>query len=190
MPAMSSYVSLRDNYLIAMPGLADTTFERALTYVCQHDEDGAMGLVVNRPGQMRLRELFKQLDLTVPGELLDEQVLLKGGPVSPERGFVLHRGGGDWDATTSITEDIHLTHSRDVLAAISSGHGPTQFLVALGYAGWSAGQLEQELAQNAWLNVPADADVMFSHPPEARLDAAAGLLGIQLDQLGSDVGHA
>lgn len=180
--------SLANHFLIAMPGLAESTFAQTVTYLCQHDEDGAMGIVINVPTDMRLGEIFSQLD--IEGSFRARDTVMAGGPVQRERGFVLHGDGGFWQATLAITPELHLTSSRDILEAIAQGHGPSEHLVAVGYAGWSPGQLESELAANAWLTCPATREVLFHTPPDERFAAAMKLLGLDPGRLSAQAGHA
>lgn len=182
--------SLTNHFLIAMPGLQDPNFSRTVTYICEHTDQGAMGIVINRPLDITLGELFIQLDIvTVHSEVRDIPVY-QGGPVQTDRGFVLHSAGPAFDSTLSITPDISVTTSRDVLEAIASGEGPDDTLIALGYAGWGGGQLEQEMSTNSWLNGPASNDIIFRMSPTARWMAAAQLLGVDLNLLSGEVGHA
>lgn len=169
---------LSSELLIAMPALRDTQFARSVTFVCQHGEDGAMGLQINRLSDYRLGDVLSHMDLS--SELVDviEAPVLVGGPMQPERGFVLHSPGGHWESTFRITEQISVTTSRDILAAIAVGEGPQQALVALGYAGWGPGQIEQELLENSWLTTPANQQILFDTPLDERWDAAAALIGI------------
>jgi putative transcriptional regulator len=178
------------HFLIAMPAMADPNFAHTLTFVCEHNKDGALGIVVNRPTDMRLSTLFAQIDVPLANAEVGNTPVHFGGPVQVDRGFVLHRPLGNWQSTLAISEEIGLTTSKDVLEAVARGEGPTSVLVSLGYAGWSAGQLEQEIAQNAWLTVLASADVLFDTPAEARLPAAMRLLGIDFSRLSDAVGHA
>lgn len=187
---MGATVNLTHHFLIAMPAMADPNFAHTLTFVCEHNPDGALGIVVNRPIDMKLAALFDQIDVPLSNPALRETAVLFGGPVQVDRGFVLHRPLGNWQSTLAISDDLGLTTSKDILESVGRGDGPQNVLVSLGYAGWSAGQLEQELAQNAWLTVVADAEVMFSIPPEHRLSAAMQRLGISFAQLSEDVGHA
>jgi putative transcriptional regulator len=166
------------HFLIAMPAMADPHFSRTLTYVCEHNEDGALGIVVNRPTAMTLSALFEQIDVPLVDALLRRTPVHFGGPVQVDRGFVLHRPLGNWQSTLAIDDEVGLTTSKDVLEAVARGEGPRDVIVSLGYAGWSAGQLEEEIAQNAWLTVAADPDVLFETPAAARLPAAMRLLGI------------
>ena len=187
---MGATVNLTHHFLIAMPNMADPNFAHTLTYVCEHNPDGALGLVVNRPIEMTLSSLFEQIEVPLPDGALSSTPVLFGGPVQVDRGFVLHRPLGNWQSTLAISDDLGLTTSKDILEAVGRGEGPSKLLVSLGYAGWSAGQLEQELAANAWLTVAADTGVLFELPPEDRLPAAMRLLGVDLSQLSEDVGHA
>lgn len=184
---------LTGHLLIAMPGLADPNFHRTVTYICEHSDEGALGIVINRPLDLELGDVFSQLALTPADPALARQPVLQGGPVHPERGFVLHEEPGDppaFDATLAVADSIRVTTSQDILAALAGGRGPRRALLALGYAGWGAGQLEEELAANAWLSVPATAELIFDTPFEGRWRAAARLLGIDLATLSSDAGHA
>ena len=185
-----SRVSLAHHFLIAMPSMADPYFAKTLTYVCEHNDQGALGLVVNRPIDMTLQALFERLSLSISDAVLSEAPIYFGGPVQTDRGFVLHEPAGDWQSTLRVREMIGLTTSKDILEAVGRGQGPKRMLVTLGYAGWAADQLEQEIAQNAWLTVAADADVLFSEPAETRLPAAMRLLGIDFSRLSDAVGHA
>ncbi len=184
------HVNLTHHFLIAMPAMADPNFARTLTYICNHDKDGALGLVVNRPIDMTLSTLFEQIELPLADDILRTAPVHYGGPVQADRGFVLHRPLGNWTSTLAISDELGLTTSKDVLAALGRGDGPHDILVSLGYAGWSGGQLEHELGQNAWLTVEADPDLLFAVPAEERLPAAIRLLGIDLSRLSEDVGHA
>lgn len=182
--------SLTNHFLIAMPGLQDPNFARTVTYVCEHTDQGAMGIVINRPLEVTLGELFTQLEITTSQPGVREQHIFHGGPVQPDRGFVLHTAGPSFDSTLNITPEISVTTSRDVLEAIASGEGPEQTLIALGYAGWGSGQLEQEMSANAWLNGPASNDIIFRLTPGSRWMAAAQLLGVDLNLLSGEAGHA
>ncbi|MBK5963991.1 hypothetical protein CCR95_07785 [Thiocystis minor] len=183
--------SLTNHFLIAMPGLQDPNFARTVTYVCEHTDQGAMGIVINRPLEVTLGDLLSQLDITTLSAAVRETPVYQGGPVQTDRGFVLHTAGPAFDSTLAITPDISVTTSRDVLEAIASGEGPEQILIALGYAGWGGGQLEQEMGANAWLNGPASNDIIFRLPSSARWMAAAQLLGVvDLNLLSGEAGHA
>ncbi len=183
-------VNLTDNFLIAMPTLEDPYFSHALVYICEHNDNGALGIIVNRPIDMNLAGLFDKIDIKLDAENLANLPVYFGGPVQLDRGFVLHRPIGQWQSTLAINSEIGLTSSRDVLASVGSAGLPAEILVTLGYAGWDAGQLEDELAQNAWLTVPAKASILFDLPPEERLAAAMQKLGISFTQLSDVAGHA
>ncbi|MGD9843126.1 MAG: YqgE/AlgH family protein [Steroidobacteraceae bacterium] len=184
----SSYLS--NQLLVAMPTMADSHFSQTVTLVCEHNEQGALGIIINRPMQMRLAEVFEQLDLSAQDQLVREQAILRGGPVQTDRGFVIHRAGPLWNSTLVVSDQIHVTTSSDVLQAIAAGHGPLPLSMALGYAGWEAGQLEAEMAQNAWLTVPFEERILFDTPFEQRWQAAAQLLGVNLSTLSTLAGHA
>jgi len=181
--------SLRDHFLIAMPGLTDPLFSRSVTYICDHSEQGAMGIVLNQPLDMKLGDVFEQLAIDYQSVLGDYPVLA-GGPVNMQRGFVLHRDQGTWESTLRITSEISLTASRDIVSAIAQKQGPKHAQFALGYAGWSPGQLEEELSANAWLLVPADTRIIFDTPIEERWAATAKQLGVDLNLISSSIGHA
>ncbi|MBN2885248.1 MAG: YqgE/AlgH family protein [Chromatiaceae bacterium] len=187
---MAYSTSLTNHFLIAMPGLQDPNFARTVTYVCEHTEHGAMGIVINRPLDVTLGELFSQLEISthIPG--VRETPVYHGGPVQTDRGFVLHSAGPTFDSTLNINAEISVTTSRDVLEAIARGDGPERSLIALGYAGWGSGQLEQEMSANAWLNGPASNEIIFHMDPSARWLAAAQLLGVDLNLLSGEAGHA
>ena len=187
---MGVSVNLTHHFLIAMPSMADPHFAHTLIYLCEHNEKGALGIVINKPIDMTLSALFEQINIPLGDSELREARVHYGGPVQIDRGFVLHRPLGSWQSTLAINDDLGLTTSKDVLEAVGRGEGPKDMFISLGYAGWSAGQLEQELAQNAWLTVEADPDLMFGLPAEARLPAAMRLLGIDFSRLSDDVGHA
>jgi putative transcriptional regulator len=181
---------LTNQFLVAMPGMSDPNFAQTVTLVCEHSGQGALGIVINRPLSMTLGEVFAQLGLDPPSSRLAGDPVLQGGPVQTDRGFVLHSPGPRWDSTLPVSERLHLTTSRDVLDALARGEGPAEAVVALGYAGWDAGQLEAEMAQNAWLTVPADERLLFETPVAERWQAAGRLLGVNLLHLSSDAGHA
>jgi putative transcriptional regulator len=186
---MNEATYLNNQFIIAMPSLADPNFAHTVTYLCQHSEDGALGIVINRSTDMKLDEIFKQMDIKVTSLAAAETPVFAGGPVQQERGFVIHTSGGDWNATMAVSETISLTTSRDVLEAIAAGVGPEQYLVALGYAGWAEGQLEKEIMENAWLNTPYGKQVLFDTPIDLRWSAAADQIGIDINQLTSPAGH-
>ena len=182
-------INLTSHFLIAMPAMTDTNFSRTLTFVCEHNERGALGIVVNRPIDVTLSTLFRQVEIPLADSPLASQPVFFGGPVQLDHGFVLHRPVGQWRSTLPVGE-IGLTTSRDILEAMAQGAGPGERLVALGYAGWAAGQLEDEIQQNGWLTVRADLDVIFNVPPEARYDAAMHSLGFSAINLSEEAGHA
>ena len=190
MPNMGALVNLTHHFLIAMPAMADPRFANTLAYICEHNPDGAVGIVVNKPIDMTLSSLFQQIDVPRGDARFESTPVFLGGPVQADRGFVLHRPLGNWQSTLVVNDVVGLTTSKDVLEAAVRGEGPDDLLVSLGYAGWEAGQLEQELAANAWLTVEADADVIFELPVERRRSAAMQLLGIDFSRLSEDVGHA
>jgi putative transcriptional regulator len=179
-----------NQFLIAMPALEDPNFHRTVTLICQHDDEGAIGLIVNRPLEVPLQQVFEQMDIEDVDPRFREQPIYVGGPVQQERGFVLHRPVGEWDSTLDISDDLGMTTSRDILAAMATGGGPEDAIVALGYAGWGAGQLEEEMAANSWLNAPADQSIIFDLDVSERWLAAARLLGVDIDQLSDQAGHA
>ncbi len=181
---------LANQLLIALPALADSNFARSVALICQHDADGAMGIVVNRPSEYTLGEVLGQMGLEGGDEAMRAQPVLAGGPVHPERGFVLHDGGMQWDSTLAITDQLFLTTSRDILEAMARGEGPDNAIVALGCAGWGSGQLEHELTENDWLTAPADAELLFEVPLDARWQAAAGRIGVDFAHLADYAGHA
>jgi len=187
---MSTDNSLSNHFLIAMPALDDPNFHHTTTYICEHDGDGALGVVINRPLNMRLGEILKHMDIEPGSNEVSSWPVYMGGPVQSDRGFVLHEPSGDWEATLKVTDKIGITSSRDILQAIAAGEGPEKAIVTLGYAGWGAGQLEQELAANTWLSGPASSKIVFDMPSDERWMAAAALLGIDLNLLSSDTGHA
>jgi len=185
-----SSINLTHHFLIAMPNMADPYFAKTLTYICEHNEQGALGLVVNRPIDMTLQGLFERLSLSIKDVAMSEAPIYFGGPVQTDRGFVLHEPAGNWQSTLRVREMIGLTTSKDILEAVGRGEGPKRMLVTLGYAGWSPGQLEQELSQNAWLTVEARDAILFDIPAEERLAQAMQLLGIDYASLQDEAGHA
>jgi putative transcriptional regulator len=183
-------VDLTHHFLIAMPAMADPHFSKTLTYICEHNEQGALGIVVNRPLDMTLAKLLAQIGIAAADARCAAIPIHFGGPVQTDRGFVLHEPVGDWQSTLAVSAEIGLTTSKDILQAVAEGKGPKQLLVTLGYAGWAPGQLEHELAQNAWLTVAAQANVMFEMPAEQRLAAAMEILGVDFASLSETAGHA
>jgi putative transcriptional regulator len=182
--------NLTNQFLIAMPGLADPNFYHTVTYICAHNDEGAMGIVINRPLEMALGDILAQMDMTPRDRKVDQIPVYHGGPVHTDRGFVLHEPLSRWESSINVNDAVGVTTSRDILQAISDGGGPKESLVALGYAGWSAGQLEQEIMDNAWLCGPAESEVIFNTPCDKRWQTAAALLGVDLDKLSFDIGHA
>lgn len=187
---MTDSTFLTGHLLIAMPTLADPNFSRTVTYICEHNDQGALGIVINRPLEMDLGSVFQQLSMDLADPELAGRPVLQGGPVHQERGFVLHDSDQPFDATLAVTDVIRVTTSQDILSAMASGQGPRRVLLALGYAGWAAGQLEQEIGENAWLSVPATAHLLFDIPYEQRWQEAARLLGVDLSMLSTQAGHA
>jgi putative transcriptional regulator len=181
---------LNDHFIIAMPDLADPNFGSTVTYICEHDENGSFGIVINRETDITLLEVMQQMKIESENSPKRDQVVFLGGPVQQGRGFVLHRPLGDWDSTLKINQHIALTTSRDIIEAIARNEGPEDAIVALGYAGWAPGQLEQELAANTWLSCPANEQIIFDIPPRDRWQAAADIIGVDLQLLSHDAGHA
>ncbi|MBC6906033.1 YqgE/AlgH family protein [Saccharophagus sp. K07] len=185
----SSGDNLSNHFLIAMPGLHDPLFANSITYICEHSPEGAMGLVVNRAMDLHMSDIFEQMSLSYD-EKYGRAPILAGGPVHTQRGFILHPTGGIWQSTIQITPEISLTASKDIIAALATGQGPENALFVLGYSGWGAGQLEQEIKENSWLTVPADTDILFRTPLEQRWHAAALRLGIDMNLMSAQAGHA
>ncbi len=182
---------LVDHFLIAMPRLDDANFTQSVTYICEHNTEGAMGVTINRPSDVLLQDILEQIQITANRPEIGHQTIYHGGPVQTDRGFILHsKTDQKWDASLEVTDDIQLTSSKDILKAIANDEGPEQFLITLGYAGWGEGQLEQEIANNFWLSCPADSKIIFNTPIEKRWESAASLLGIDLQLLSNDAGHA
>jgi putative transcriptional regulator len=183
-------VNLTQHFLIAMPNMVDPHFAKTLTFVCEHNEQGALGVVVNRPIDMTLQTLLEQVSIPLDSDVFKSIPLHFGGPVQVDRGFVLHTPLGEWQSTLAVNSEVGLTTSKDILQAVARGEGPKQILVTLGYAGWAPGQLEHELSQNAWLTVHAKPEVIFELPSEERLPAARSLLGVDYARLSEQAGHA
>jgi putative transcriptional regulator len=190
----SASINLTNQFLIAMPGMGDGTFAGAVVYLCEHTEKGALGLVINKPIDIKLKNLFEKVELSLDREDLAEAPVFFGGPVQIERGFVLHErlgeSGGHYNSSLQIEGGLEMTTSKDVLEAISNGAGPKKLLVTLGYSGWGAGQLEEELGRNGWLNVNAEPAIIFDTPIEQRYEKALSLLGVDPRMLSPDAGHA
>jgi putative transcriptional regulator len=183
-------MNLTRHFLIAMPAMVDPHFAKSLTFVCEHNDQGALGIVINRPIEMNLHGLLEQVSIAPETEAFKTVAVHFGGPVQIDRGFVLHTPLGTWQSTLAVSPEIGLTTSKDILEAVAKGAGPRQILVTLGYAGWAPGQLEHELAQNAWLTVQAQPEVIFDLPAEERLAAAMSLLGVDYAKLSEVAGHA
>lgn len=185
--------SLRNHFLLAMPTLTDSDSAQTVTYLFEHSHQGAMGIVINRPLGLTLNDIFQQLNMDVCTDAASLPIF-RGGSVQTERGFVIHSTDrlqqSKWESSVNMQGGISITTSKDILEAIAKNEGPEDFLVALGYSGWSAGQLEAEMASNAWIYTPADTAILFHTPYEKRLDSAAQLLGIDMRLMSSDVGHA
>ncbi|MDB5796709.1 MAG: YqgE/AlgH family protein [Paucimonas sp.] len=188
-------LQLTDHFLIAMPSMLDPVFGGAVVYMCEHNENGALGVIINKPTDMTMNVLFERLELSLeiqahPSGDPTQQPVLFGGPVQVERGFVLHAPGGNWSSTMPVTDRVVLTTSKDVLEAVAAGAGPSRLAVTLGCAGWSAGQLEEEISRNGWLTVRADPAIIFDVPVQDRFVAAMRLLGIDPSMLSGQAGHA
>ena len=182
--------NLTNQFLIAMPNLPDPNFHQTVTYVCAHNDSGAMGIVINRPTDCALGEILAQMKLKPEDEAIGQLPVLHGGPVHTDRGFVLHEPNTEWDSSLNVSNAVGVTTSKDILQAIADSAGPERFVVALGYAGWAAGQLENEIRDNTWLNVNADPDIIFKIPFEQRWSSATALLGIDHKQISAGFGHA
>jgi len=188
---MTTTASFENHFLIAMPTLEDRYFSRSLTYLCEHNEQGAMGLVINQPTTMTLKELLQQVDESIVIDPPDaDRHVLAGGPVAQDRGFVLHTSQPGWGSSLQLTPDIMVTTSKDILASLPTEQRPEHSIVTLGYAGWTAGQLEEEIQQNSWLTVEADLDILFHTPIHKKWQAAVNKLGVDIWQLAPNIGHA
>ncbi len=187
---MSESGYLTNQLLIAMPTMGDPNFAQTVALVCDHNPRGALGLILNKPLPMRMSEIFEQLEIDLKAGPLSERQVLRGGPMQTDRGFVVHRAGGDWDSTLRVSDSLHVTTSRDILAAMARGQGPDDAVVALGYAGWDGGQLEEEIRANAWLCAPVESTIIFDLPFESRWHAAARLLGVELSRMSPISGNA
>lgn len=188
---MGVYTSLRDHFLIAMPSMKDPYFNHSVIYICEHSPEGAMGIVVNLPLSIHLGDVLQNMNIQTDDEKVVRTPVLAGGPIQQERGFVIHRPiEHKWESSLALTKSITITTSKDILHAIAKHQGPKDIIIALGYAGWESGQLEKEIAENTWLCGPADPQVLFDIPPENRWRAAGALLGIDMDCVSSQIGHA
>lgn len=186
----STNSNLSGHFLIAMPTLDDGFFNQAVTYICEHDENGSFGIIINQETDIRLKQVVEEMNIETDENYNADQHVFIGGPVDQGRGFILHRPAGNWASSLKINDRLALTTSRDVLQAIATNKGPEDSIIALGYAGWAAGQLEDEIARNTWLSCPAEEQIIFETPVAERWKAAAELIGIDLSLLSSDAGHA
>lgn len=187
---MSDSGYLTNQLLIAMPTMGDPNFAQTVALICEHNAGGALGLILNKPLPMRMAEIFQQLEIELKVGPFSERQVLRGGPMQTDRGFVVHPACGDWDSTLKVSDSIHVTTSRDILAAMARGEGPEDAVVALGYAGWDGGQLEDEIRANAWLSAPVESAIIFDLPFESRWQAAARLLGVELSRISPISGNA
>lgn len=187
---MSDVNYFTNHFLIAMPSLTDPYFTQAVAYICEHNENGAIGIIINRPLELSLAEVFRQMDIKTENDQSINLPVLCGGPVHPERGFVLHTPGGNWRSSLEMSSELSVTTSRDILQAIAENQGPSEVIITLGYASWTAGQLEKEILNNFWLTCPANTNVLFKTPLIERWKAALEIVGIDINKLSRDVGHA
>lgn len=188
---METLASLQNHFLIAMPNMDDPFFARSVTYICEHNGEGAMGLIINQPVELSVEDLLTKLEIVVPTENQQlEKPVYTGGPLARDRGFVLHSAEQQWRSSVQLSDDLVITTSKDILEDMGRGNTPSHYLLTLGYSGWEAGQLEQELAENSWLVIPADSDILFHTPSHERWQKALKKLGVDAWQIVSDVGHA
>lgn len=187
---MARETNLTNHFLIAMPSLEDDHFSKSVTYICEHDDNGALGIIINRPSDIGLGEIFAQLNIKASESEILDQTILTGGPVLTDRGFIIHTPHGNWDSSLKVNHHIAVTTSQDIMQAIANAKGPEKSLIALGYAGWGPGQLEYEISQNSWLSCPATEEILFDMSYEKRWRAAALLLGIDMQLLSNQAGHA
>jgi putative transcriptional regulator len=188
---MGVYASLRDHFLIAMPSMSDPHFVHSVIYICEHTPEGAMGIVVNMPLNIHLGDVLQNMNITSQDNGIIHKPVLSGGPVQQERGFVIHRTSNEkWESSLTLNQQLSITTSKDILMAIANHKGPKDAIFALGYASWETGQLEKEIAENVWLCSPASPQILFELPPESRWRATGALLGVDMDALSSQVGHA
>jgi putative transcriptional regulator len=187
---MSDSSYLTNQLLIAMPYMGDPNFAQTVALICDHSSRGALALILNKPLPMRMGEIFEQLEIELDQGPLRERQVLRGGPMQTDRGFVVHRACGEWDSTLKVSDALHVTTSRDILAAMARGEGPNEAVIALGYAGWDGGQLEEEIRANAWLSAPVDLGLIFKLPFELRWHAAGRLLGVELSRVSPVGGNA
>ncbi len=182
--------NLSGHFLIAMPSLNDSFFNQAVTYICEHDVSGSFGVIINQETDISLKQVITEMKIESSDNFDGKKSVYMGGPVDQGRGFILHRPSGNWASSLSVKNDVTLTTSKDILQAIANNEGPEECIVALGYAGWAAGQLEQEMASNTWLSCPADEQIIFNTPVAERWKAAAKIIGVDLSLLSNDTGHA
>lgn len=182
--------SLENHFLIAMPALKDSYFDKTVTYICEHNDEGAMGLIINLPVNVTINDLLDQLEEDIPKSDNLTQLVLTGGPVSTDKGFVLHSPQSGWSSSLALSDDVMITTSKDILMALGSDKAPENFMVTLGYAGWGPGQLEEEIQENTWLTTPSNSEILFKTPIKDRWQKATEMLGIDIAHLSSDVGHA
>jgi putative transcriptional regulator len=182
--------SLTNHFIIAMPGLMDENFNQAVTFICEHDDNGTFGIIINRESEISLDDVMQQMKIPFHPDQANVGPVFTGGPVQTNRGFVLHRPIGNWDSSLIVNDSVALTTSRDILEAIAENQGPDDNIITLGYAGWGPGQLEQEMAENTWLSCPAEEQIIFNTPIEERWQAAANLIGVDLQLMSNDAGHA
>ncbi len=188
--------SLANQFLVAMPALDDSYFGRTVIYICEHDDDGAMGLIINKSTDIAINKVLIEMHIEdeEQGETstveLNRNHVMSGGPVQTDRGFILHNGDNKWSSSLKLDDQINVTTSKDILANLSTKDGPEKYIMTLGYSGWTAGQLEQELADNTWLTIDADPDLLFDTPVEERWEKALKKLGVNADQLTAFSGHA
>ncbi|MBE9515537.1 MAG: YqgE/AlgH family protein [Proteobacteria bacterium] len=187
---MSDFESLANHFLIAMPALADPNFSHTVIFICEHTDEGAMGLTINRTMELSMTDIYEQLEIDPDAGVNTTQPVYQGGPVQHNRGFVLHEPLGQWESSMTITETMAISTSKDIMLAMAHNKGPERSILALGYAGWGPGQLEQEMVENAWLSGPADSQIIFDMPIEKRWHAAARLLGVDIDAISDQSGHA
>ncbi|MEX0963222.1 MAG: YqgE/AlgH family protein [Pseudohongiellaceae bacterium] len=183
---------LENQFLVAMPQMEDSYFANTVTYVWKHNEDGALGIVINKPLQACVADIFSELDIecSIEEGPFRGRPVLAGGPVERDKGFIIHDAGRNWESSITVTDGISICTSKTILEDIARGQGPKNYIVALGCAGWDAGQLEQEISANAWLTVPADVELIFSDDFEQKPQRAASILGVQLQQLSPEAGHS
>lgn len=188
---MGVFTSLKDHFIIAMPNLLDPNFSRSVTYICEHTPEGAMGIIINYPLSIHLGDIFENMEIISDDEDLNDMIVLAGGPIQQERGFVIHQPSEDqWESSLELNDNLCITTSKDILEAMANHDGPENAIIALGYAGWGAGQLEQEISENSWLLSPASSKILFETPPDKRWHAAAKLVGVNIEHISTDIGHA